>query len=102
MKVRISPTGNLEIFRSYEYKVQTCCYHQFKYCGDHCPHFSEPHKSYANNNMWKICIYICNNREINISDSDFEDLRVKQETEYDYKFESLNDDGSLWGDGDDV
>ena len=95
MKVRISPTGNLEIFRKYEYKVQTCCYHQFKYCGDHCPMFQEPRlcgQDRMDSLRW-IEIVLCQNRKLAPDFEDFEDLRAKQKTEYDYTFKSLNDGG---------
>jgi len=91
MKVRISPIGNLEIFRKYEYKVQTCCYHQFKSCGDHCPLFQEPQEQpcYDPKHI-PVTIKLCK-REFSIEKKDFQDLRAKQETEYDYKFDSGDD-----------
>lgn len=94
MKVRISPTGNLEIFRKYEYKVQTCCYH-LKACGDHCPMFQEPclcGQDRMDNFRW-IEIVLCQNRKLAPNFEDFEDLRAKQEKERDYKFKLLNYDG---------
>lgn len=93
MKVRISPIGNLEIFRKYEYKVQTCCYHQFKYCGDHCPMFDIEVYESKNLNPSIFKINLCQGKLIIIDFEDFEDLRAKQKTEYDYTFKSLNDGG---------
>lgn len=90
MKVRISPTGNLEIFRKYDYKTQTCCYHQFKTCGDHCPLFIDPEDYMKYDKFGPIIIKLCK-REFSIGRKDFQDLRAKQETEYDYKFDSGDD-----------
>lgn len=91
MKVRISPTGNLEIFRKYEYKVQTCCYHQYKACGDHCPLFEDPYLCGAerSDNLRWIEICLCQNRKLAPYLKDVQDLRAKQEKERDYVFKDF-------------
>jgi len=89
MKVRISPTGNLEIFRKYEYKVQTCCYHQYKACGDHCPMFDISVYEYRNFIDSRYQIILCHNKSIIVDLKDFQDLRAKQEKERDYVFKDF-------------
>jgi hypothetical protein len=83
MKIQISPSGELEIFRSHGYKTQKCIYTEAKSCGDRCPHFGEPRYLYDHGD--KLCfIELCQGRLLKIELSDFQDLRTKPESEYDY------------------
>lgn len=88
MKARISPIGNLEIFRKYEYKVQRCCYHEYKPCGDHCPMFSET-PCFGETNTAPVIIKLCQDREIRLGPGEFQDIRAKQEKERDYVFKDF-------------
>lgn len=84
MKVQISPTGSLEIFRKYEFKTQKCIHSDFKACGDHCPLFEEPRVIELANLEKRIQIHLCEDSSLIIHKENFEDLREKKESEYDY------------------
>lgn len=86
MKIQISPSGELEIFRSHGFKTQKCIYTEAKSCGDRCPHFGEPRLCGTNRTdriRW-IELDICQERQLHIDVEDFQDLRTKPESEYDY------------------
>lgn len=93
MKIQISPSGELEIFRSHGFKTQKCIFTEAKSCGDRCPHFSEPMNVYNDSGTKSICITICNGKDLFSKLEEFEDLRTKQISEYDYKFDSPDDAG---------
>lgn len=63
MKGKISPTGELLIYREKDYKIQFCPFKQkkagvdrdFLSCGDWCPHFSEPiRRTEGYDNFWEL------------------------------------------------
>lgn len=84
MKIQISPSGELEIFRSHGFKTQKCIYTEAKSCGDRCPHFGEPEQVFEHEYIL-VVIELCQGRLLKTTTSDFQDLRTKPESEYDYK-----------------
>lgn len=86
MKIQISPSGELEIFRSHGFKTQRCIFTEAKSCGDRCPHFGEPFLAGTNRTdsiRW-VELHICSEKIFTIDVEDFQDLRTKQISEYDY------------------
>lgn len=75
-KIRIDDEGVLYIWRVNQWKKQKCRFSQDAYfCGDTCPHFSEPYESTG-----EVVLYLCNDTIWTVKSENFVDERVKNET----------------------